>query len=297
MAARFCSKCGREIASTAQFCSGCGTPVGSGPQVTPVEAATNTTRRLLVPATVIALLVLVVAVVLLAHAHAPVTSAPSLTAPVAPAITNAPSAPAPAAPAVTNAPSQPAPVAPAITNAPSKAAPSLPPEDARYLAFLQQIEQRRVALNNDFGETGSMLQEAQGMQGLQGDSGEGDPDQHNSQVQSGVGQISKGYGDYVTKCSDLTRDFRAVNPPPDCSLIANAYLALLTDYAATISKLQVALMNHDIGSVMGEQSAQKQINTDATQADQGISNLCTRFDVPKPFSIQVDGASSPLTGI
>ena len=297
MAARFCSKCGHEIASTAHFCPSCGTPLGSGgPSVTRVEAATDTTRRLLVPGMVAALVVLVIAVVLLAHAHAPVTSANSQPAPSAPSVLSAPAVPPPSAPAITNAPSQPAPSAPAVTNAASKPVPTLPPEDARYLAFLQGIEQRRVALNNDTSGATQMMQAAQGLQGMQG-SGQDDPEQHNTAVQGSVGKISQGYSDYVTKCNDLARDFRTVNPPPDCTLIANNYMALLTDYAATVSKLQVALVNGDIGAAMGAQGAQKQVNTDASQADQQLAALCARFSVPKPFDIQVEGASSPLTGL
>lgn len=297
MAARYCSQCGREMASTAQFCPACGAPANpSGREVTGVVAATNATRKALIPAMVAALVVLVIVVaILMGHRHPAVVATQPVPPPVAPSVIAAPPAAPPVAPPVTSAPSQPAPKAPAVTSAPSKTPPALPPEDARYLAFLQQIDQRRIALDNDTSGATQMLAQAHLMQGQE--MNQADPDQHNSSVAGNVGKLSSGFSDYVTKWNMLARDFRAVNPPPDCSLIANSYYKFLTGYAATISKLQVALLNGDIGAAMGAQGAQQQINADAMAADQHLSDLCTHYGVPKPFSIQVEGASSPLTGM
>jgi hypothetical protein len=296
MAARYCAKCGHEIASTAMFCPSCGTPVNAGGRpATGVDAAVGVTRRMLIPAMIAALAVLVVVIIILiSRPHEPVIAARSEPVP-APSVLSAPTAAPQPAPPVTSAPSQPAPPTPPVTNSASKKPPALPPEDARYLEFLQQIDQRRIALDNDFSGASQLLQSAQAMQGEEGDTD--DPQQHNSSVQGSVGKMSQGYSDYTTKWNALTRDFRSVVPPPDCSLLANDYLQFLTDYAATISKLQVALLNHDIGAAMGVQGAQKQIDTDAMQADNQITQLCNRYGVPKPFSIQTEGSSSPLTGL
>ncbi len=92
-------------------------------------------------------------------------------------------------------------------------------------------------------------------------------------------------------------DFRAVRPPPACSALANTYFTYLSDYAATISKLQAALLNGDVSTAMGAQGAQQQINADAQAADGQLGQLCGGFGVPKPFSIQPEGGSSPLTGL
>lgn len=290
MAARFCPQCGREVASTAQFCPGCGASLtGTPPGGSKVEAATDSTRRFLVPAMLTALVVLIIAVVLLASKRGrPVTSAPT-TAP-SPAILNAPTN-APAAPAVTSAPTAP-PSGPPVTGAPARPAPTLPPDVAAYLKFLQGIEQRRVALSNDTSGAAAMMQTAHQMQGDQSD-----PDAHNTATPGNVGKLSQGYSDYTAKWNALAADFRAVRPPSACSALANAYLTYLSAYVATISKLQAALLNGDVGAAMGAQGAQQQINADAVAADGQLGQLCAGYGVPKPFSIQPEGGSSPLTGL
>lgn len=275
MAARFCSQCGREIASTARFCPGCGasqSAVEGGPKV---ETA-NGTRRFLVPAMLAALAVLVIAVAVLASKQGrPVTSAPA----------------APPAPALLNAPTQTV-AAPAVTGAPSRPAPTLPPDVAAYLKFLQGIEERRVALSSDTSGAAAMMQTAQQMQG-----GQADPEQHNASTPNNVGKLNQGYSDYTAKWNTLAGDFRAVGAPPACSALANAYFTFLSGYVATISKLQAALLNGDMTAAMGAQGAQQQINADAVAADGQLGQLCGGYGVAKPFSIQPEGGSSPLTGL
>lgn len=288
MAARFCSRCGREVASTAQFCPGCGASLADG--AAGVAPATNPSRRLVIPGLVAALVVLGIIVVALASKRGhPVTSAPSAPL-VAPPVTSAPAAPQ-AAPPLTNAPTQPVAAAP-VTSAPSKPAPALPPDVAAYLRFLQGIEQRRVALANDTSGADAMMQTARQMQASQGD-----PEQHNQSVPGNVSQINRGYSDYTAKWNTLIGDFRRYPAPAACAGLANAYYTYVNDYASTISKLQVALMNGDISAAMGAQGAQKQINGDALAADAQIGQLCDHYGVPKPFGIQPEGSSSPLTGI
>jgi hypothetical protein len=175
------------------------------------------------------------------------------------------------------------------------------------LAFLQQIEQRRVAETNDTSEASSMQAAVGQLQGAQTD-----PDQVDNQeanIKQTFGKLNQGYTDYQMKWQALIKDFRSYPPPPDCTDIANKYFAALTQYADIISKTQIMLQGiqmstsgtPDYGSIIKLQpvlqQAQTQVNADLTGADGAISQLCTRYNVPKPFSIQVEGASSPLTGI
>lgn len=290
MAARFCPQCGRELASTVQFCPACGaSQAASASGGSKVEATADRTRRFLVPAMLAALVVLAIAVAVLAgKARRPITSAPQ-TAP-APAILSAPTD-APAAPAVTSAPTT-APSAPAVTGAPSRPAPTLPPDVAAYLKFLQGIEERRVALSNDTSGAMAMMQTAHQMQGDQSD-----PEQHNTSTPGNVGKLNQGYSDYTAKWNSLAADFRAVRAPAACTALANAYFTYLSGYVATISRLQTALLNGDMSAAMGVQGAQKQINADALAADGQLGQLCNGYGVAKPFSIQPEGGSSPLTGL
>ena len=297
MAAHFCTKCGHEVSSAARFCPNCAQPLGGeapGSAATKVEAAAQGTRKLLVPALVIALAVLVVALVLAGRKQPSVLVAQPPPPIAEPAVTNAPTPPPTAAPAVTNAPTQPPTVAPAVTNAPMQAAPMLPPDVAAYLTFLQGIEQRRMALNNDVSGAMAMMTVAQGMQGA-GTDPEGGEDAAKQSTQ----KLSQGYADYGLKWQSLIRDFRAAPAPPACSLLANSYLKYLSDYTTVITKLQVAVLNHDssgLPDLSGVTQVQAQVTADGASADGELGHLCDRYAVPKPFSIGADSAAPSLLG-
>ena len=295
VAARFCPQCGQEVSSTARFCPNCAAPLGASPPVTApattLDAAAQKSRRLLLPGLVVAVLVLAVALIAAGRRQPSVLVAPP-PAP-APSLVSAPTPPP--APALTNAPAQPAPPAPAVTNAPVTPPPVLPPDVAAYLTFLEGIEQRRIAMNNDLTGAMAMMTAAQGMQGAQAD-----PEGGDDAAKQGTQKLSQGYADYALKWQGLIRDFRAgPAPPQSCLLLANGYLKFLSDYTTVITKLQVALLNHDAGSLpdmSGVVQVQSQIDADGTQADGELTRLCSRYGVPKPFSISSEGAAPSLLG-
>ena len=304
-----------------------GTPLMGTSNVTQMDLAAQKSRKLLIPGMLAALVVLAIAVAVLAAqsrrqpsllvSASPSVSAPALTdAPAAPpgsapAVTNAPTAPPGSAPAVTNAPTAPTGSAPAVTNAPTTPAPSLPPDVAAYLTFLQQIETRRVAMNSDVSGASAMLAMAQGMGGI---SGGGMPDLSNDPegteddkkqaakqdaAKQNMQKISQGYNDYALKWQGLVRDFRATPPPPACTTLAGRYLTFLGDYTTIISKMQVALLNHDSSSLpdlSAVAQVQGQVNTDGGIADSELGNLCGHYGVPKPFVIAPEGAAPSLLG-
>ena len=196
------------------------------------------------------------------------------------------------APPLTNAPAQPPVTAPAVTNAPDKPAATLPPDVAAYLTFLQGIEQKRVAMNNDVSGATAMLGVAQGMQ-TQGADAAADPDQSSSggsqdAAKQSTQKLSQGYTDYAVKWQALVREFRSQPPPPACSQLASRYLLFLSDYTTVISKMQVALLNHDssgLPDLSAVTQVQAQVNTDGAQADTALGDLCSRYGVSKPFVI------------
>ena len=326
MAARFCPECGQEVSSAARFCPNCAARLdGSAPTMPMAQSrvprpplgasappATPLARRLLVPGLVAALIVLTAA---LAFAH--FRPQPSILAsatpppPSAPALTNAPTAPLVQAPALTNAPTAPPIKAPALTNAPTPAAPALPPDVAAYLAFLQQIEQRRVVMNNDTAGASAMLGLAQGMGGSIGGGMPdvtGDPEGENeakqqaakeAEAKANTQRISQGYTDYALKWQGLVRDFRATPPPAACAPLAARYMTFLGDYTTIISKMQVALLNHDSGSLpdlSAVAQVQGQVNTDGAAANSELGSLCGHYGVPAPFVIAPEGGAPSLLG-
>ena len=342
MAARFCPECGQETSSAARFCPNCAARLdGAVPTVPPrvprppltsavgMDAAASNSRRLLIPGMIAALAVLVIGVALLAarlHQQAnmlasaapPPASAPALTnsptAPplAAPALTNAPTAPPSASPALTNAPGATPSAAPGLTNAPTAPGPALPPEVAAYLAFLQKIEQQRVAMNNDTSGAMPMLAMVQGMGGMSG----GMPDISNDPegtdeakqqaakedaAKQSMQKVNQGYTAYAEKWQGLARDFRATPPPPACAPLAGRYMTFLGDYTTMVTKTQVLLLNNHDQSSMAEltsllSTAQGQINTDGGAADAELGSLCGRYGVPKPFIISPEGGAPSLLG-
>ena len=298
MAAHFCPQCGHEVSSAARFCPNCAHPLGvaaPGPVGAKINAAASGSRRLLIPALVTALIVLVLALVLAGRRQPSVLVAQTPTLAPAPSVLSAPAPPPASAPALTNAPVQPATSAPALTNAPTPPAAVLPPDVAAYLTFLQGIEQRRMALNNDLSGAMAMMTVAQGMQGAQTDPEGGGEDAGKQNTQ----KLSQGYADYAIKWQTLIRDYRATPAPPACSLLSNSYLKYLSDYTTVITKLQVSLLNHDssgLPDLSGVTQVQAQVDADGASADSELGNLCGRFGVGKQFSIGAESASPSLLG-
>jgi hypothetical protein len=287
------------------------------PILTPIDAAATKTRKLLLPLILAALVVLTIAVAVLAgkarQQASLVGSTPSapnvapslLNAPTGPPtsgtpLTNAPAMPPTSGAPLTNAPTQPPVPGPGLTNAPNTPTPSLPPDVAAYLNFLQGIEQRRVAMNNDVSGASAMLGMAQGLSAGGGLAGaDADPEGAEDTTKAKTQKISQGYSDYALKWQTLIRDFRATPAPPACTTLAARYLTFLGDYTTVISKMQVALLNHDsngLPDLSAVTQVQGQVNTDGGLADTELTNLCGRYGVNKPFTIAPEGASPSLLG-
>ncbi len=298
MAAHFCPQCGHEVSSAARFCPNCAHPLGiaaSGPATAKIEAAASGSRRLLVPALVVALIVLAVALVLAGRKQPSVLVSEAPMSTPAPSVLSAPTPPPTSAPALTNAPAQPATSVPGLTNAPMQPPAVLPPDVVAYLTFLQQIEQRRMALNNDLSGAMAMMTVAQGMQGAQADPEGGGEAAGKQSTQ----KLSQGYADYAVKWQTLIRDYRVTPVPPACFLLSNSYLKYLSDYTTVITKLQVSLLNHDSSGLPDLSSVaqvQAQVDADGASADGELGSLCGRYRVPKPFSIGAESASPSLLG-
>ena len=310
MPARFCPQCGHEQSSAAKFCSHCGaslTPGAAAPPPTRVDAAARRTRRLLAPLTVAALIVLTAAVALLAYklAHPP----------AAPPLTNAPPPALAAAPPLTNAPTAPPTPAPPLTSAPTVGPGQLPPDVAAYLKFLKGIEDRRVALDNtDYSAINEAITQAVNTQNAQNaqkvadeeNDGASSPSPQNSS--NSGSQINQPLGDYEMKWQALISDFRSQSPPEACSLLAKNYYLFISDDSTGVDKLHVGILNKLDSSNRANDSsgpgdlASDLLKTHAKQdqegaaADDALTQLCARYNAPKPFSIKPEGASSSLLG-
>ena len=314
MPARFCPQCQHEVTSTARFCPNCasvlggpGGPVPTNPPVNqaqfqpttiqpvqppPLDEAVARGRMALMLTMAIGLVILLAIIFVMAnHPRTSVLTDENAPPPPAPAVIAAPSTPPVGAPPLVSAPAAAPIAAPPLTSAPSTEPGALPPDAAAYVKFLQGIEERRIALNNDTDSATAMYGVANQMKANGQDP---DPEQATTDSNNGTAKIGSGFGDYSTKWQTLVHDFDATEPPASCQVLGQQYHKFLSEYADVISKLQVALLNHDIGSAMSLQSAQQTIDADGIQADTDLTNLCNLYNAPKPFSIQPEGASPSL---
>ena len=309
MAARFCPNCANEVASTARFCPNCAAPLAAAPPpsvavepITRMDLAASKTRRLLVPAMVAALVVLAVVVAVLTGKgrQPPLVATQPVAIPASAPLVNAPSAPPTAAPPLTNAPAGPAVTAPPLTNTPAGQPGVLPPDVAAYLNFLHGIDQRRTTLEGQMAANLNQMLPGLGTQALPDPS-----DDSSGSSPDTLGKISQTWGNANLAWQGLIHDYRAVNPPASCLLLSGQYLKFLTDYLVVMDKMQAAVQTHDTNGVKDPAGAmqlatetQKQVNADAIDADTQLTQLCARYNAPKPFAIQAEGggASSSLLG-
>jgi len=312
MPARFCPQCQQEVSNTARFCPNCanpltapGSPIPTNPpgnttqipvfqpmEPAPLDRAVARSRTALVATMAVALIILFGIVIVLAQRpRSSVLSADSVPLPPAPAVIVAPSEPPAAAPPLISAPTAPAVASPPLTGAPSITPGSLPPDAAAYVKFLQGIENRRLALDSDL----SLAEPAQaGAQQIKSGEDNPDPDQGSSDYNSGQAKIGSNFGSISLKWQTLAGDFDAVSPPESCQELANQYDKFLAASVDTVSKAQVAVMNHDVSALGALESSEQVVTSTGTQADTDLTDLCNRYNAPKPFSIQPEGAAPSL---
>ncbi len=297
MASRICPKCGQEAAGTAKFCSQCSASLIGEPSVstriepagkTSLEVAAAKSKVLLISALSLTVVVLAaVAIYSLNRFSSVVRASPPVLA-TAPPVVQAP-APVQVAPSVVQSPA-PAQSAPPVTQAPTTPAVTPPAAVVAYLSFIQQMENNRNAL--EAAQVAAVLPLLATANGLKTDTDE-------SQKTNGVDQINQAMTANLAKWQGLIKQFQAQTPPAGCQDLGNDYYKLLEDYTDLSSQIQVALENGDTAKVMSLQSAQSIVDQDALEADNALSDVCTKFNAKKDFVISGEGGgnATPVTGI
>lgn len=299
MPSQICPLCHQEAPGTARFCPNCASPLR--PDVTPpptpqpsgmpLPAAANRTatqldvaawrsQRILVLVLVLALVVVGSVAAYYVHQNSLVNAERSRL--VAPPLIGA-NTPTLAGPSVVAGQQAPLPAGAPVLGAQGKQGTNAPADVLAYLNFLGQIEAQRVTLKNNLNSALAMLGAAKGMEGATED----------NQQQGAKSQINSGYTDYTGQWQQLVRTFQSQQPPAQCESLANDYYRLLTDYANYISQIQVAMQNKDLNTLMNLQgTAEVQIDTDAVNADNALSQICQKYGIQKPFNIQPDNAGA-----
>lgn len=288
-----CARCSAELPAQSQFCLRCGTPVhatASFPQAAPMAQATplappNSNRTLLIA---LALLTLVViglsALVFKGHmVQAPSeTNGGSLVQ--APSNTNA--SPLVTVPGVSQPP-------PNMVQNPTEAAPQ-PTDISDYLAFLKDVENRKMALiKKQTAQTLSMYGNMLGGQ-VAAVNEDKPADQY-------LKDINKGNEDFAPQWDQLTKYFLTKTPPPSCTELQQKYYTHLGKMQSVLTKLHNALASATNPDKTGDAlqaltemqgSASAEADASAKAADDSLADVCDKYRLRKDFDIKTDPSGS-----
>jgi hypothetical protein len=181
--------------------------------------------------------------------------------------------------------------APPLAQAANTQLPGPPQAILNYLAFVQQIEQQRNALEAE--ETAAILPLLGVAQGMKTDM-----DDDDNAKQNDLGKINDGMTDNLQHWQALIKQFNSVAPPQGCDELGNDYYKFLQAYTDLASQIQVALAKGDVAKVLGLQSAQNILNQDASNADGALASVCTKYNAKKTFVITTGdtGSGTSLLG-
>jgi hypothetical protein len=291
MASRICPHCGQEAPRTAKFCSQCAASLVGEPTIprppqhveqTKIDVVAARSKTVLMSVLAGAVVILVAVAGFAVNKYTSVlNSTPVAPVSAPPVVEVAPTTP-PAAPPVIQAPAAPPPSAPPVTQAPQPTAIVPPPAVVTYLAFVQQMEQSRLTLEQN--QIAAVLPLLTTAQDLKTDNSE---DKTN-----GTTQIDQAMTSNLGKWQALIARFQAQTPPDGCDQLANSYYKFLQDYTDLSSQIQVALENGDTAKVIGLQGAQTIVDQDASAADGALLAVCNHFNAKKLFVISADGSSA-----
>jgi hypothetical protein len=277
-----CAKCGTELADNTRFCSNCGLTLARSE-----EKSSRRTPKKPIIAALIAIGVLCLAALVFALLG-PKNSNRSL-------LQGQSKLPAPSAALTQSEVNPPGPSHP-LTQSDAPKPPSIPapveekapPEVVQYLQFVKGIELRRQNMRTDFNPALDMLKSAYGSQlGL-------DMDEDDSATKN---KVNKGYSKYVQDWNQVLRDFNSVQAPEPCRDFAAAYQTALSNYVVTMVKIQVALSQQDINTLMAMKGkAQRPIDQSLKQADQQLENVTKRYKLEKDFSVEPDQEVDTIFG-
>ena len=189
---------------------------------------------------------------------------------------------------------EPPPIAPpVVTTEPPPPEPGKPPkpqppaEVVRYLEHLKRVEAYRQGMRNDVNPALEMLKSAYASQ-----FGFGFEDDEGSQK-----KLHDGYSKYVRDWQNLTRYFRALPPPQQCSKLAAAYGQALTSYVAVMNNIQVAMKTGDLSALLQMRGgAQGNVDRMLKLSDSELEAVCKTYDITKQFDIVTDSDVGSILG-
>jgi hypothetical protein len=182
----------------------------------------------------------------------------------------------------------------------------MPDDVRRWLEHLQKIEQARVALaaNQLTGAVKTLTSlQAGDMSWAMGD---GDDDNSQDAVKRKQNERAQKVGGDMqsmqTAWRTLSNAFNAVPPPAECAGIKSNYDQVIGQTGSMILDIvaQLQSASNDPQSAVAALTAMQgqsksKIDVPARAADQGVANVCRRYDTVKWFDIQSDVGAGTMS--
>ncbi len=159
--------------------------------------------------------------------------------------------------------------------------PAIPPGLLDYLEQLKKIEMQRKREASNYWIALSALNDL--LKALQGVASTGDildAPEYNPQ------RTLQTYDAYLQRFLVLRQWLHQLKPPPECQQLHLAYDQALLAHINTINSLKQRIALKDLaGAALSGLTAQKQIDTALSIADNELESVCRRYGIAKPFTI------------
>ncbi len=159
--------------------------------------------------------------------------------------------------------------------------PTIPAGLLDYLEHLKRIEMQRKREASNYWLALSALQDLlKAMQGVAATGDILDAPEYNPQ------RTLQTYDAYLQRFLALRQWLHQLRPPPECQQLHQSYDQALLAHIGTINALKQRIALKDLAGVaLSGLTAQKQIETALSIADNELASVCQRYGITKPFTI------------
>lgn len=159
--------------------------------------------------------------------------------------------------------------------------PTIPAGLLDYLEQLKRIEmQRKREASNYWLALGALEDLLKAMQGVAATGDILDAPEYNPQ------RTLQTYDAYLQRFLALRQWLHQLQPPPECQQLHQSYDQALLAHIGTINALRQRIALKDLAGVaLSGLTAQKQIDTALSIADNELASVCQRYGITKPFTI------------
>lgn len=158
------------------------------------------------------------------------------------------------------------------------------PDDVRaWLEHLKRIDQRRENYNTTFA--GKLMGMVAGLQPgtyFEEEDALANEAERKNRAQGVVDEVDLFF-------VQLTRDFQALPPPPECTTIAAQYSAVLLETRGMIGDITTSITNLDLGGLERMQGTTfVRLDTKAQETNTSIDAICSKYNEPNKYEVFVD---------